>query len=296
MAVLAGVVFGIIAAVCLAGQAITVRLATRRGRTVDVLFVVLLMNTVILVPLALLLVPTPNVTSTAIMAFVAAGLLSTVIARGCFYAGIKRIGASRAEPIKASMPLHATILAVLLLGETVTTAQFAGVVLIVVGVVLVSREGALADRATGEAIPLVGMALPLIGAFFYGLEPTLATIGLREGTPVLVGVALKSAAGAVFFIAYLAWRDSIPRPSDLPAGDLRWYVLAGLASTAFTLVFYMGLSVSRVVVVVPLMQTSPLIVTAALAVFVRDLERVPPRLVAAAGVVAAGAITVTLTG
>lgn len=113
---------------------------------------------------------------------------------------------------------------------------------------------------------------------------------------MLVGVTIKSIAALVAFSLYLAWHGSLPRPADFPSGSVRWYVLAGLASAGFMLAYYAGLSVSRVSVVVPIMQTSPLLVVLASAVFLRRSEKVTPRLATAAAVIVAGAITVTYFG
>ncbi len=289
-----GVTLAAIAACCLAGQALTIRLATRQGRTVDILVVVMGVNVVVLVPLTVLFVPDPVLTPRSVAAFAAAGIVGTMLGRLCYYAGIKRIGASRAEPIKASMPLHATILAVLVLGEAVTGAGIIGVVLIVAGIALVSWEGRNASVDGDTA--LVGLALPLAAAFMFALEPIFATIGLQEGTHALVGLTIKTIAALGVFVGYLAWQDSIPRPSDLPRGEVRWYVLAGVMSTSFLLAYYAGLSVSRVAIVVPIMQTSPLLVLLASAVLLQGVERVTPRLVLAATIVVVGAITVTLGG
>lgn len=127
MVSLLGVTLAAVAACCLAAQALTVRFVTYNGRTEDVMFVVLLVNLAVIVPLALVLVPDPTLTATAFVAFVAAAAVSTVLGRACYFVGIRRVGASRAEPIKASMPLWATVLAVVLLDERMTGLQFIGI-------------------------------------------------------------------------------------------------------------------------------------------------------------------------
>ncbi|QLG61725.1 DMT family transporter [Halorarum salinum] len=290
-----GVGLAAVAACCLAGQALTIRLATRHGKPADVLLVVIAVNVVVLVPLTALVVPDPVVTWRSLGAFVLAGLTGTLVGRSLFYAGIKRIGASRAEPIKASMPLHATILAFLFLDEVVTGGQFVGVVLVVAGIAFVSRQGRDANTDVDGASGL-GASLPLAAAFFFALEPIFATVGLREGTSAFVGLTVKTLAAFVVIVAYLAWRDSIPRPGDVPRRELGWYVLAGTMSTGFLLAYYAGLAVSRVGIVVPIMQTSPLLVILASAVLLKGVERVTPRLVVGALTVVAGAVVVTLTG
>lgn len=290
-----GVLFAAGAACFLAGQALTIRIATRRGKSVDVLLVVMAVNLAVLAPLALVFDPNPTLTPRSVLAFAAAGIVGTMLGRALFYSGIKRIGASRAEPIKASMPLHATVFAVLFLGEIVTPEQFAGVVLIVAGIALITWDGSRTDVA-GEETPWVGLALPLTAAFVFAVEPILATIGLREGTSVVVGLTLKTGAATAVFVGYLALTRSLPKPGGIPRSELRWYVLAGVMSTGFLITYYAGLSVSRVGIVVPIMQTSPLIVLAVSAAFLRDAERVTLRLLFSVLVVVLGAVTVTLGG
>ncbi len=156
-----GVGLAVIAACCLAGQALTIRLASRDGQTKDILLVVMLFNTIVFVPLAFLVDPTPHVTMRGVLAFVGAGIVGTLVGRAFFYTGIKRVGASRAETIKASMPLHATVLA-----EAMTLGQFSGVVLIVLGIGLVSLEAASSSDHPGDPDSVIGFLFPLVGAFF----------------------------------------------------------------------------------------------------------------------------------
>ena len=291
----AGLVLAIVAAYCRAGQAVTVRVATRRSRSENVLLVALVINAVIFAGLALALHPDPPLTPTSILAFVAAGIVSLMLGRAFYYAGIERIGASRAEPIKASMPLFATVLAFFVLGETVTGVQFGGIVLVVLGIALLSWDGAAADRLAGENIPWFGLSLPLIGAFLFGLDPIFAVIGFREETPVLVALAIKTVSATVAWTGFVAWRTGAPL-SDLEMADARWFVLVGVTSSGFLLAYYAGIAVSRVSIVVPIMQTSPLIVLTVSAAFMVDVERITPRLVLAACIVVLGAVGVTIGG
>lgn len=296
MVVVGGVMFAILAAFGLAGQALTVRVATQRGVASDVLLVVMAVNLMILIPLTLVLNPNPTVTVRSIGAFAGAGIVGTMLGRAFFYAGIKQIGASRAEPIKASMPLYATVLAVIFLGEQVTIPQFGGILLIILGIVLVTWEGSASDRDSADGIPWAGLALPFAAAFFFGVEPIFASIGFLEGTEIFVGLTIKTVSALTIYIGYLTWQGTLPTSRRLRDADILWYVFAGLSNSVFMLAYYAGLSIASVAVVVPIMQTSPLIVVAFSAVFLRKLERVTPKLLAAAGIIVVGGILVTLTG
>lgn len=289
-----GVALAAFAALSIAGQAMFIRLGTANGRSNDALAVVVVVNLLLLLPAAALLAyPDYGLTTRAVLAFAAAGLLGTLVGRGLLYAGIKRVGASRAEPIKSSMPLFATVVAVAVLGETLTAGHVAGILLIFAGVWLVSRE-ARGNEADDLDVSRANLLLPLGAAFFFGIEPTFAKIGFAEGTPFLVGLAIKTGVASVGLLAYLWWRDALPEPSLAGTPTFRWYLLAGVASTLFLVSFYAGLEVAPVSVVTPIMQTSPLLVVVLSFVFLQRLERVTWRVGAAATIIVAGAVAVTV--
>ncbi|MFC7216085.1 EamA family transporter [Saliphagus sp. GCM10025334] len=285
-----GIILALLAASALAVQTVCIRYGTVTSRSADALLVVLLVNVVLLLPAAFLFAnPVENLTDRSIVAFGAAGLVGTMAGRASYYEGVKRIGASRAEAIKASQPLHGTLIAIAVLGESITAGHFLSMLGIVVGVVLITYEYAHSNRTTSET-GYIALLFPLIGAFFYGIEPTFAKFGFSEGTPVLSGLAVKTATATVAFAAYLAWRSGLPRPSAIKSSEFPWLFAAGLCNTFFLVSYYGALEFTPVSVVLPLVQSSPLIVIAISAFLVRnDLERVSFRLVLASLVVVAGA-------
>lgn len=288
-----GVALAAIGALGVAGQSTFVRLGTDEGRSNDALLFVLLINMVLIAPLAVVLsYPDFNLTVVSIVAFICAGTVATMLGRVFLFAGIQRIGASRADSLKASMPLFATIVAVLVLGETLTAQHLVGIVLVVAGVGLVSLESSRSSLLPDRA-PLSLLLLPLTAAFLFGFEPVFAKIGFAEGTPYLVGLAIKTIAAAGTFSAYLAWRGQLPT-ADRLGDNLRWYVGAGVVGSIAMVCYYAALHRAPVVIVVPIIQSSPLFVAVISYGFLQRLERVTPRLVASAMVVVVGAILVSL--
>lgn len=292
-----GVVLAVIAAFGLASMVIFVRLGTERGASNHALIVVLMVNISVLVPATVVTNPSYfSVTPEAVVAFTMAGLVGTMLGRALYFAGIKQIGASRAGPIKGSMPLFATVFAVGYLGEALTLTHLLGILLIVGGVAYISWESRGRAGPTGGRVDWKGALLPLAAAFFFGTEPTFAKVGFSSGTPVLVGLTIKTLSATIGFVAYLRWRSAVPTLSEVATSDLRWYVCAGVANTVFLLAYYSALQVSDVVLVVPIQQTSPLLVVVFSAVFLRRLERVTWPILAGAGLIVAGAVFVTLSG
>lgn len=292
-----GVGLAALGAVGLAVMSLAVRYGTVSARSADALVVVLAVNLAVLVPAAVVLGdPLATLSVRSIAAFGAAGLLGTLAGRALHYEGIKRVGSSRAEPIKSSQPLHATLVAVVLLGEVVTAGHAVALVAIVAGIALVSYEHGRAGEGPVSA-QLRGLAWPMGAAFFYGVEPTFAKMGFAAGTGVLPGLVVKTVAAGAGFVGYLWWRDALPGPDDVDRGELPWLLLAGFANTWFLLAYYGALTTEPVSVVTPLVQSSPLLVILfSLAVVSDELERVTPRLVLGAAVAVAGAVGVTAFG
>lgn len=292
--VTAGVVLSVVGAIALASQAVFIRVGTDRGEVAHALVTVLAINVALLGGGALVAYyPDYGLTPLSLAVFVGAGLSGTVLARSLYFLSIDRIGASRTEPIKSSQPLHATLVAVLVLGEIVTGLHLFGIVLIVVGVAAISWETNRSGGVTRD-IALYELAFPLGAAFFFGIEPTFVKLGFAEGTPVFVGLAIKTAAAAVGFAAYLWWQNAVPRLGDLRTPATRWYLAAGLANTGFLVSYFFALEVAPVALVVPIVQSSPLVVLVFSFAFLDRLEEVTWRLAAGALVTVTGAILITL--
>lgn len=291
-----GIALAAAAAIATAVTGLFVRLGTTGSRSNDAVFSVLVINLVILVPLTgLLHYPDFGVTPRSIIAFTLSGVTGTFFGRAFYFAGIKRIGASRAEPMKASTPLFATIAAVLLLGELVTPAHAVGILLIVIGVVVISREGAANPAPIDDVTPL-GLSFPLLAALSFGIEPIFVKVGFAEGTPVLVGLVIKIVTASALMFGYLHARGALPSRQELVGPHTRWYIAAGIGNTVFLLAMFASLEVAPVVLSIPIIQTSPLVTVLLSAIFLQRIERVTPRLVAAAAIVVSGAIAVTIFG
>lgn len=289
-----GVLLAAFGACALAVQSLSIRYGTITSASSEALVVVLAVNVLALVPGAFLLgSPIEELTRKSLAAFTAAGLLGTMVGRAMHYEGIKRIGSSRAEPIKASQPLHASLVAVIVLGEVVTAGHLASMIAIVVGIAVISYEHGRSGSENGAGY--VGLAFPFAAAFFYGIEPTLAKIGFGEGSAVLTGLAVKTVSAGIGFLTYLWWTRGLPDLRTVDRRELPWLVAAGVANTLFLLGYYSALELEPVSLVVPLVQSSPLVVILLSVLFVSDdLERITWRLAAGALIAVAGAIGVTL--
>jgi drug/metabolite transporter (DMT)-like permease len=287
-----GVGLSLVAAVAIAVQSLSVRHGTREHSVSAVIALVFLVNLVVLVPLAA--VPAlqgPPVSTRAIAAFAIAGVLGSLLARWAYFEGIDRLGSSRAEPLKALLPIFALIAAVLTLGETVTLPQLGGITVLVAGGVVVSIDARASPLGrTGRAL-LVDLSFPVAAALFLGVDPIFTKVGLAEGVAPIVGVTIRILAAAGGFAVYLTWRQ----PALPPVRRLlrnRALVAAGVANTAYLISFYAALDRIPVTVVTPITGVSTVLVVAGAAVFLQRDERVTWRLGLAALLAVAGVVLV----
>ncbi len=289
-----GVVFALLAAFSAGVSHILIRVGTQHGKSIEVLVIVLLTNLAIFVPVAAIVAyPAYGLSLKSALAFAGSGIAGTILGRSFSYEGIKRIGASRSQTMVASQPLHAALIAAVVLGESVTAGHLVGILAIMAGVVMISRELRSTQASALAHVSRMSFLFPLGAAFFYGIEPIFAKIGLIEGTSVYVGLAIKTMIAAVILCLYLWGRRQLPSRSDFSRLNLRWYIGAGLFNSLFLLAYFRALEVAPVVLVVPIIQIIPLVVIGLSFLFLKRLEVITWKLVAAATIVVAGAIIVT---
>lgn len=291
-AALVGVGFAVLSALALAVQSLTVRLGTKTHSVVDVIAVMFALNLLVLLPVAgVTAYPDYGLTARAVAAFAVAGLLGSLLARLCYFVGIARLGASRAEPLKALLPLFAVGTAVVVLGERVTPTLLAGVAVLVAGGVVVTLDTRASPvTATGRRL-WIDVSFPLAAALLLGVDPVFTKVGLAEGTSPLVGVTVRVIAAAAGFGLYLVWR----RVRSAKGGSIgvnRWLVAASVANTAYLLSYYAALARTPVAVVTPVLGASTLFVVGGAALFLQREERVTWRLAGGAVLVLIGVVLV----
>nr|WP_243637883.1 EamA family transporter [Natrarchaeobius chitinivorans] len=290
----------IVGAIAFSGQFLFVRLGTDGGDVSDAVLVVLFCNIALVAPPVLVLYPAPYgelFTPTSIAAFAGAGLVGMFVARLLMFKSIQEIGASLTSPVIASNVLFATVFAIAFLDERLTGVHLVGILLIVAGLAVVSWETA-ATTSPGQSIRETGatLVLPLAAAVCIGMEPIFVSIGLAEGTAILPGLTIMAIAGTIGFVGYLAITGSL-RPFPIRTRATAWYVGAGVSTTAGFLAYFAALEVAPVVIVMPLLQLTPLIVAGLSMVFLpQRLERVTWRVGASALIVVIGATLVSLSG
>lgn len=293
-----GILLSVVGTVAWAGHYMFIRVGLNAGNVTNAVTMAMLINLVVFVPVILIwYYPDFGLTPLAVVMFVLAGVGSGLFGRLSQFLSTQRVGASRTSPVVASAGLFSTLLAVIVLQEQLTPLHFGGILLIVVGVMVASWETSRdpdRKRSLRDLGPAV--ALPLIAAFFYGIEPIWVKIGLAEGTPYMVGMAVMILSALLGFLGYRVYVGAAPVRTLAADPGVAWYIAAAIAGSVAWVAYFAALDLAPVVVVIPIFDSVPLLVVAFSALFMPShLERVTWRVAGAAVAVVVGATIVTLS-
>jgi uncharacterized membrane protein len=224
--------------------------------------------------------------------FAAAGVVGTALGRLAVFAGVARVGASVSSAGTSARPLFAAALAVVWLGEPITTPTALGIVAVVGGLVALSlsQGGDLGGWSARD------LAFPVGAAAFFAVGNVVRRYGLtRTAIDPLAAVAVNDTAALLALAGYALVRgrgDVLRAP-----GRTHGYFAGSGALTAVALLSFFAafaLPAGRVALVDPLEATAPLFTIVFAAALLGDVERVTRGVVAGAVLVVIGAVLVTL--
>ncbi len=230
----------------------------------------------------------PVVSAWVLFLFVLSGLLQPIL-RFLTYAGIHYVGAAAGTTLRGAHPLFSTTLAILFLGESLNLLIVLGTIAIVAGVALISWQG----NTKQASFRCWHLAYPLSAAFLAGVSHPLRRYTLKLANEPLY-------LAAVIGIVALPWLASatlLPGQNQKPVWDSRAmvpFVIAGALETLGILLGIIALSIGQVVVVSPIIATSPLWIVLGSWLFLRDIERLTLRTLFGAVCVVAGTIAISI--
>lgn len=211
---------------------------------------------------------------TAAGVFVSVGLVGSFLGRTFALKGIDEVGASRAQSIVNSAPLLTAVYAVVLLGEAATPFIAIGVVLIVSGLLAITRGTSANDE---DARPMTFSAFlnPLLAIVFFGFGPILKKIAMLAGGTPVAGALITHVTGLALIMSFgqllrINWREGIRTTADSYLFLLMSGVFQGVGSV-FT---YLAVAHAPAIVVAPIWNVQPLITFSLARLLLQDDESV----------------------
>ncbi len=239
------------------------------------------------------------VSPSTILWFVLLGLIQFPGGRFLNYTGIRLAGVARATSISGTSPLFAALLAILFLGEQVTSSIVLGTVAVAAGLALVmSQRGVFPSTQSQEVQPsrtgrvAIGLLCAVAGAAAYGTGHAIARHVVTTAAPAPV-----TATYTLFFGMLFLFVISVPhlkRDLQAPRWALIMMALAGVCSSFGIFLMYTALARAPVMLASPIVATYPLIAMTFTHIFLQRLERVTLRMVLGAILVTVGITFVVL--
>jgi DME family drug/metabolite transporter len=245
-------------------------------------------STLILATLLVPLIDWQEAPTKALWIFSVAGVLSPFATQILLFVAAAKVGISRASPLRNTTPLFAGLIAVVALGETLTVPIVAGTLLIISGATLLGTKD---SKDTGD-YKRIYLVLPVAAALLGGFSSPMRKFGysLVESVPLAICFVQ---AGAFLGLATYLFTTKKYRELVFRRETLLWFGASGVLNSLAISFNMTALEMGDVVVVTPLIATTPLFTVLFTFIFLRSFERVTRKVVFGAGAICVGGIVLT---
>lgn len=235
-------------------------------------FVVLLVDTAMLTPLALVSYRHEPSLFTALPYFILGGGFAVAMARSLYYAGIERVGAAVAASLIKTNSLFIILPAVLLLGESLTAQALTGILLVVSGAFLLERSTVSGHGVKLKAPFSKNILLPLLAAAASAIGFAFKKGGLNIYNSPTFGSAVGAASSLLTItLAYLLFGKL--RLLVASRKSLTSFIIAGFFHGLSWLLQFYALSLGSLLIVVPILASSALFTMLFTPLLLRRVER-----------------------
>ena len=224
-------------------------------------------------------------TGRAFWAFFLAGAIGASFGKVFYYKGIDKVGASKATSVKNSSPFLTAILAIVFLGEAMNWYIFAGVGLIVFGIVVITQTRASGSRSVDR---LQYFLFPIVAALCFGINPIFKKIGIDAANLPVAGTMITQVTALIFMLLFARPIGLQIKFERVPLRALLLCTLSGITEGLGSLCTFYALIYGPAAILSPMWRISPL-VTFTLAHFtLKGIEVVSLRDGFAASLIVAG--------
>ena len=251
--------------------------------------------------------------ATAYLWMALTGAVNFPVARFLNMASLKILGVGKSTPILATAPLYAAFVGVVFLAETMTWPIALGTIVLVSGVVFVVQSSMpkttsavpakpIAEDSEGLApsstflgfprIVVIGYVLGFGSAMAYGVVPATYQVAMSYTHDPFATGSVTLFFGSIFMAMLVGPRIG----ADLrisPRRSLLFVGAGGLSMTVGTILFFLAVERTPVIVVSPLMSLQPVFALAGAHFFLQRLEKITLPLVLGTLIIVGGVLAIT---
>jgi drug/metabolite transporter (DMT)-like permease len=279
--------YGILTSICFAIASLLAQRGFHLAHTPWGALITLIVNTVFLFCSHFLLYSETRLFELENLVFVAIGLFVPGLTRVLTFRGIRSVGSTITSTIVNTTPMFSTLLAVLLLGERPGPVVLTGVLLIVSGLVVVSWDG---EERLWKRVELI---YPFLSVFLFAMKDVSVRWGLGSGSQPILAAAIAALTSTVEIYAIIRYiqRTKFSLPAPNVCG---WFVISGFFTGGSFLFMYLALSMERVSVIAPLINSYAVFVLILTPLMARRIEVITWRKTLGAGLVVGGIFLISL--
>lgn len=203
----------------------------------------------------------------------------------------QRVGVARTGALVAAAPLVGALLAVPILGESLTFVTLLGVLLTVGGVALVSFSSA-SQKIVGWQMPWFALSV----AVLWGTTPQLIRLGLQGFDAPLLGLTIGLAVSLVVQAGALTIARAWHR-TPVPKNAYGWMAVGGVTGAMAISAQWISFDLTTVAIALTVQQLATIVVVGLTPLMFRDpVERINTLLLGGAVAMLAGSAVVVLAG
>ncbi|MDA0999829.1 MAG: DMT family transporter, partial [bacterium] len=270
-----------------AGFSLVVRKGQAHGNAITGVVIGLIVNTPLLIAASWYLWEPEWWNLRAIFWFMAGGVTGPVLGRVFMYQSIHFLGVSRTSPLIASGPLMTAALAYGFLGERPGPFIWGGTVCVVLGCVFITMKGK-ADSVWDRRFIWLAVA----GMMFFSISNLLRKTGINILPVPVYAVTVTYLSALLFMILFSRALPKVHRPYLGRKKAWLFYGVCGLLNTAAFLFHFTAIHFGDLTIVSPISSTSPFFALILSWVFLRDMERITPLLIAGTSFVVLGGVLI----
>ena len=204
---------------------------------------------------------------------IGSGVIGLAIGTTLFIKSMSLTNITKVYPVSNSLWLLGTVvIAAIFLGEAVTGYTILGAVLIVLGIVLLSKPTSEQRKAnvTSDNQALKGIALAIGAGVCWAAGSTLVKLGLSGASPAVVNM-IRLPAVALVLIALVAWREDVTSFSKYDRESLFQISGAGILEQGLgAILWFISIELTGLAKATILSNTSPLFVVPFAVVFLKE--------------------------
>jgi uncharacterized membrane protein len=283
--------FALLSSVSIGFNTVIIKKGIERTNPIAAMFMLTAVSTVIFWGLSLATISMSFFRSKAVLYFLFSGIFSPALVRWLYFVSLDRLGPSVSSSVLATGPAFATIFAVSFLNERLTLLMSLGIFCIILGIVIFER-----DTMENEKVPLrkrEDLIFPLSAAVLYAFAIGLRKMGLNILNSPIFGVTVGFTTSLIAYSTIFVFSKRSRQYLSFKRNDLFMFGAAGISLAAAWLFLFYALSFGDVITVAPLASLHPLVVVGLSYFFLKEIERITPKIVLGVLIVVVGVALIT---